>query len=67
MTNLLALIAAMAVVVIIAVSVGPRRIDSDVIAAMVIGILLGGAIDRLIPTFVRTGNRAMRHRPSDGR
>jgi len=50
---------------IVLVAIGPRRIDADVAAALVIGVLLGGTIDRFLPLLVRGVNRAMRTRPRD--
>ena len=50
---------------VVLVAIGPRRIDADVAAALVIGVLLGGTIDRFLPLLVRAVNRAMRIRPRD--
>lgn len=57
----------LALAVVIYASVGPRQIDSDVIAAGAIGTLIGGGLDQLLPILVRWANRLMRDRPRDGR
>lgn len=58
---------AIAVALLIVLTIGPRRLDPDVLAGIAVGVLIGGALDAVLPYVVRAANRVMRATDRDDR